>query len=70
MVCSSSCADNLMRDDDTIAIESYQQPRIARILATGLPDQVTQRCNRRRQTFFCNGDYEAYLGMTTERCSF
>ena len=35
--------------------------RIARAVAPGLPHHVTQRGNRRQQTFFNQGDYQAYL---------
>jgi len=35
--------------------------RIARVIAPGLPHHVTQRGNRRQQTFFHDDDYEAYL---------
>ena len=36
-------------------------PRIARIVAPGMPHHVTQRGNRRMQTFFGDEDYRAYL---------
>lgn len=35
--------------------------RIARVIAQGLPHHVTQRGNRRQQTFFADDDYQAYL---------
>ncbi|NLF09254.1 MAG: hypothetical protein GX594_14945 [Pirellulaceae bacterium] len=34
----------------------------------GLPHHVPQRGNRRRQTFFNDGDYAAYLELMAERC--
>ncbi len=37
--------------------------RIARVIATGLPHHVTQRGNRRQQTFFCDEDYQEYIGL-------
>ena len=36
-------------------------PRIARIVAAGLPHHVTQRGNRRETVFFGDEDYRAYL---------
>jgi len=42
--------------------------RIARVIAPGLPHHVTQRGNRRQQTFFCNEDYLAYLDLMAEWC--
>jgi len=35
--------------------------RIARIVAPGMPDHITQRGNRRLQTFFSDKDYIAYI---------
>ena len=34
----------------------------------GVPHHITQRGNRRMETFFCDEDYEAYLGLMGERC--
>ena len=42
--------------------------RIARIVAPGLPHHVTQRGNRRQETFFCDEDYRAYLSLLVEWC--
>ncbi|MDD3293578.1 MAG: transposase [Geobacteraceae bacterium] len=42
--------------------------RIARVIAPGLPHHVTQRGNRRQQTFFHDDDYEAYLALMSEWC--
>ena len=42
--------------------------RIARIVAPGLPHHVTQRGNRRMQTFFCDEDYGAYLSLMVQYC--
>jgi len=44
-------------------------PRIARIIAPGIPHHVTQRGNRRLQTFFCNSDYLAYIDLMAQSCS-
>ena len=37
--------------------------RLPRIVLPGLPHHVTQRGNRREQTFFENGDYALYLDL-------
>src|ERR671931_353341 len=42
--------------------------RIARVIAPGLPHHVTQRGNRRQQTFFDDEDYQAYLALMAEWC--
>jgi REP element-mobilizing transposase RayT len=43
-------------------------PRIARIIAPGVPHHITQRGNRRMETFFCDEDYQAYLALMAEWC--
>jgi putative transposase len=42
--------------------------RIARVIAPGFPHHVTQRGNRRQDTFFCEDDYQAYLDLMAEWC--
>jgi putative transposase len=42
--------------------------RLARLVVPGFPHHVTQRGNRRQQTFFGDGDYEAYLELMAEWC--
>ena len=42
--------------------------RIARVVAPGHPHHITQRGNRRQQTFFCDEDYLAYLDLMAEWC--
>jgi len=42
--------------------------RLARVVAPGVPHHITQRGNRRQQTFFCQGDYEAYVQLMAEWC--
>lgn len=42
--------------------------RIARVVITGLPHHITQRGNRRQQTFFNEGDYAAYVELMAEWC--
>jgi len=43
--------------------------RIARVIAPGIPHHVTQRGNRRQQTFFCDADYQAYVDLMAEWCA-
>lgn len=42
--------------------------RMARAVAPGLPHHVTQRGNRRQETFFEDGDYLEYMGLMAEWC--
>ena len=42
--------------------------RIARVVVPGVPHHVTQRGNRRQQTFFSDEDYASYLQLLTEWC--
>jgi putative transposase len=42
--------------------------RIARAVAPGYPHHITQRGNRRQQTFFCDEDYVIYLELMPEWC--
>ena len=42
--------------------------RLARVVAPGFPHHITQRGNRRQQTFFCEEDYQAYLDLMGEWC--
>lgn len=43
--------------------------RIARVVAPGLPHHITQRGNRRQQTFFSEEDYRAYLDLLAKWCN-
>ncbi len=43
--------------------------RIARVVVPGLPHHVTQRGNRRQQTFFGDDDYAAYLELIAHWCA-
>ena len=43
-------------------------PRIAPIIAPGIHHHVTQRGNRRMDTFFRNEDHQAYLALMAELC--
>jgi putative transposase len=45
-------------------------PRIARVVAAGLPHHVTQRGNRRQTTFFRDADYVRYLQLAAEYCAY
>ncbi len=42
--------------------------RIARVVAPGYPHHITQRGNRRQQTFFNEGDFKLYLQLMKEWC--
>jgi len=42
--------------------------RLARLVIPGLPHHITQRGNRRQQTFFDDDDYAAYLDLMAEWC--
>lgn len=42
--------------------------RLARVVVPGLPHHVTQRGNRRQQTFFNDDDYRAYIALVAEHC--
>jgi putative transposase len=39
------------------------------VVAPGYPHHITQRGNRRQQTFFCDEDYITYLDLMTEWCN-
>ncbi len=43
-------------------------PGVARLVMPGLPHHVTQRGNRRQQTFFCDDDYAAYIELMAHWC--
>src|SRR5947209_4469298 len=43
--------------------------RLARVVVPGLPHHVTQRGNRRLQTFFSDEDYRAYLDLMAHWCT-
>ncbi len=42
--------------------------RFARVVVPGLPHHVTQRGNRRLETFFGEADYRAYMALLAEYC--
>ncbi len=42
--------------------------RIGRVVASGLPHHITQRGNRRQQTFFSQEDYREYITLMSEWC--
>jgi putative transposase len=43
--------------------------RIARVVAPGIPHHITQRGNRRMETFFDGADYHEYLYLMAEWCN-
>lgn len=42
--------------------------RLARVVVPGIPHHVTQRGNRRLDTFLCDGDYEFYIALMADHC--
>jgi putative transposase len=42
--------------------------RIARVVAEHYPHHITQRGNRRQDTFFCDDDYRYYIQLMSEWC--
>ncbi|MEQ1647991.1 MAG: hypothetical protein ABL898_05335 [Hyphomicrobiaceae bacterium] len=44
-------------------------PRSARIVVPGVPHHITQRGNRRLQTFFSDADYRRYLELIGDECA-
>ena len=47
-------------------IEGCYMARMARVVVPHYPHHITQRGNRRQQTFFCNSDYLFYLHLLKE----
>ena len=43
--------------------------RIARVVVPGIPHHITQRGNRRMETFFAEADYHKYLYLMAEWCN-
>lgn len=43
--------------------------RIARVVAPGLPHQLTQRGNRRPETVVCDDEYRAYIHRMSQWCA-
>ena len=43
--------------------------RMARAVAPGFPHHITQRGNRRQQTFFSDHGYKSYLALMAEWCA-
>jgi putative transposase len=42
--------------------------RIARIVVPGIPHHITQRGNRRQESFFNDGDYHEYISLMSASC--
>jgi putative transposase len=59
---------DLIRDTDEVLCYYRLMARLARVVVPGVPHHVTQRGNRRQQTFFCDDDYLAYIGLMAEWC--
>ncbi len=43
--------------------------RLARVVVSGIPHHITQRGNRRQETFFSEADYHEYLSLMAEWCN-
>jgi putative transposase len=43
--------------------------RIARVVAPGIPHHITQRSNRRMDTFFSDADYREYQYLMSDWCN-
>jgi putative transposase len=43
--------------------------RLASVVVPCLPHHITERGNRRQQTFFSDSDYEAYRNLMAEWCA-
>ena len=43
--------------------------RMARVVIPRYPHHITQRGNRRQETFFCNNDYLLYIELMAEWCA-
>ena len=39
------------------------------MVISGVAHHLTQRGNRRQKVFFCDEDYEAYVGLMSEWCA-
>ena len=55
---------------DTLRYHLYgnDMSRIARVVAPDIPHHITQRGNRRQETFFCDEDYDEYLALMAASC--
>ncbi len=58
----------LFIDNCPFICHGQSMARIARVVAPEIPHHVTQLGNRRQQTFFNDGDYQAYLALMSEWC--
>ena len=43
--------------------------RMERLVAPEMPHHITQRGNRRLETFFCEEDYRTYLVLMAQWCA-
>ena len=58
----------LTLDSPAPSVLSSRMARIARVVVPGVPHHVTQRGNRRLETFFSDADYRAYIALLGEHC--
>jgi len=65
--------DSRLRGSDKLVIirgslYACSMARIARVVVPGIPHHITQRGNRRQQTFFRDDDYHEYLSLMAASC--
>jgi len=60
---------HLIIDNYCFLYHSLSMARIARIVVPEYPHHITQRGNRRQETFFCDNDYRQYIDLMAEWCS-
>jgi putative transposase len=60
---------NLIIDNTDHFRWAFEMARIARVVAPGMPQHVTQQGNRHLQTFFGDDDYQTYLELMSEWCA-
>jgi putative transposase len=53
----------LIIDNAAMEICYFSMARIGRVIVPGLPHHITQRGNRRQETFFIDDDYQEYLHL-------
>jgi len=68
----SEIRDTIRNSVDAVAADflatTARMPRLARAIVPGFPHHVTQRGNRRQQTFFHDDDYVRYLKLMAKWC--
>ena len=65
-LCGNTGTVYLFIDKSILNMWVIPMARIARVIAPGYPHHVTQRGNRRQETFFSDADYVSYLELLSE----